>query len=97
MTELFRNWPDDSVAIADEVIEWAPRVHHASGQRGGVAARGARAAAGDAGDWISQWPVSLFSTTLEAKRFESRARGLYFRPGTQQARGLSACVSHPVS
>jgi putative tryptophan/tyrosine transport system substrate-binding protein len=41
--------------------------------------------------------VSLFSTTLEAKRFESRARGLYFRPGTQQARGLSACVSHPVS
>ena len=28
MTELFRNWPDDSVAIADEVIEWAPAAMH---------------------------------------------------------------------
>ena len=31
----------------------AARVHHASRRRGGVAARGARAAAGDAGDWVS--------------------------------------------
>jgi hypothetical protein len=31
----------------------AARVHHAARQRGGVAARGARAAAGDAGDWFS--------------------------------------------
>jgi hypothetical protein len=28
MTELFRNWPDDSVAIADEVIEWALAAMH---------------------------------------------------------------------
>ena len=28
MTELFRNWPDDSVAIADEVLEWAPAAMH---------------------------------------------------------------------
>ena len=34
-----------------------PRVHHAARRRGGgVAARGARAAAGDAGDWISGHP-----------------------------------------
>src|SRR5262249_50621529 len=33
----------------------APRVHHAARRRGGsVAARGARAAAGDAGDWVTQ-------------------------------------------
>ncbi len=30
----------------------APRVHHAARRRGGVAARGARAAAGAAGDWV---------------------------------------------
>src|SRR5262245_17247859 len=29
------------------------RLHHAARRRGGVAARGARAAVGDAGDWIS--------------------------------------------
>ena len=37
----------------------APRVHHAARRRGsGVAARGARAAAGDAGDRVSQQPTA---------------------------------------
>jgi ABC-type uncharacterized transport system substrate-binding protein len=37
---------------------WKARVHHAAGRRGDVAARGARAAGGDAGDWISPWRIA---------------------------------------
>ena len=35
------------------------RIHHAARRRGGVAARGARAAAGDAGDWLHVHPDHL--------------------------------------
>src|SRR5262249_55262957 len=34
-------------------LDTTARVHHAARRRGSVAARGARAAGGDAGDWIS--------------------------------------------
>src|SRR5262249_16703299 len=34
------------------------RLHHAPRRGGRVAARGARAAAGDAGDWIPQWQIT---------------------------------------
>jgi len=34
-------------------------VHYAAERRGGLSARGARAAAaGDAGDWVYQWQVA---------------------------------------
>src|SRR5262249_20147683 len=41
-----------------------PRVHHAGCWRGGVAARGARAAAGDAGDRFPEQLVACRSCTL---------------------------------
>jgi hypothetical protein len=40
--------PPGLLAIADEVIEWEPRLPIAPRRHGGVAARGARAAGGDA-------------------------------------------------
>jgi hypothetical protein len=52
---LGREIPGILLTIADEVIDEAPRVHHAARRRGGgVAARGARTAATshDAGDWL---------------------------------------------
>jgi putative ABC transport system substrate-binding protein len=48
--------PPTLLALADEVIE-APQVHHAAWRRSGLADSGSRAAAGDAGDWISRRPV----------------------------------------
>ena len=38
---------------SDDNFHRTPHVHHAPRRRGGVAARGARAAAGDAGHWAS--------------------------------------------
>ena len=44
--------PGTVLARADEVIDETARLHHASWQRGGLAAFGARAATDDAGGWI---------------------------------------------
>jgi hypothetical protein len=41
-----------AVILGLGVSHEATRVHIGSRRRGGVAARGARAAAGDAGDWV---------------------------------------------
>src|SRR6516165_5134090 len=42
--------PDGACVYLDESNDEAPRAHHAARERGGMAARSARAATGDAGD-----------------------------------------------
>jgi hypothetical protein len=45
-----------------------PRVHHAARRRGGVAARGARAAGGDAAGWRTEfWHATVGRTVTLAK------------------------------
>jgi hypothetical protein len=72
------------------------RVHHAAGRRGGImAAGGARAAGGDAGDWVSQrrvsrndaWALRSSATKMGADvciQTESLAR-TYERPALRKA------------
>src|SRR5262249_19592114 len=66
----------------------AARVHHASRRSRGVAARGARAAAGDAGDRSPQQPVAG-RIRPRGDWFPSRLERGWLRRGTKRAHRIS--------